>query len=208
MYFRAIDAPAGNPGKQQYYGRVHLSGTSGTMITKNCKNPEAAMRFINYFTSAEGEILNFYGIEGRTMEFVNGEPKLYPEAYEKKLADWDGFAASDGVRIFDFMNNQKYNWERTQESEKRQQDRIIAQKFAFDGTIQTITIIDPLTDSGVLLADIQANIVSQLTKIVMEPDESNIQGMVDSLLAEYERKGIAALEAEWTRQYLEKLAVS
>jgi putative aldouronate transport system substrate-binding protein len=206
MYYRAIDVPQGNPGVQPYMGRTHLSGTSGTVVTKNAKNTEAAMRFINYFLSPEGQTLNFYGIEGKTMEFRNGKPYLYPEAYEAKLADWYGYAKVAGVRIFDMMNNQKYNWEREQESEARRIDRAMATRYAYDGTIQVVTIIDPLSEEGILLAEIQANIVSQLTKIIMEPDQNKIQGLVDALTTEYERKGVARLENAWTKQYLEKYA--
>jgi putative aldouronate transport system substrate-binding protein len=207
MYFYAIDVPRGNPDIEPFYGRIHKSGTSGTMVTKNCKNPEAAIKFIDYFLSPEGQIANFYGIEGETMEFRDGKPYLYPEAYEAKLADWQGAAEKYGIRIFDFMNNQKYNWEREQETPDHQADRALAAKYAFDGTIQTVTIIDPLTPEGILLAEIQANIVSQLTKSIMVDDPSTIKPQVDALLAEYERKGIAALESEWTKQYLDRLDV-
>jgi putative aldouronate transport system substrate-binding protein len=177
------------------------------MVTKNAKNPEAAARFIDFFLSPEGEILDFFGVEGNTMEFRDGVPYLTDEAYRGRAADTTGFAHARGVRIFDMMMNQKYNWERYQEDPERQQNRAFASKYAFDGTIQVVTLVDPLSDAGILLADVQANIVSQLTKIMMEPDQTKIPGLVNSLLAEYERKGLAKLEAEWTRQYLEKLTL-
>jgi putative aldouronate transport system substrate-binding protein len=205
MFFYAVEPPRGNPDREPWAGRIHKSGGSGTMITKNCRDPEAAMRFINYFLSPEGETLNFYGVEGNTMEFVDGKPQLYPEAYEAKLADWDGYAHSHGVRIFDMMNNQVYNWERDQESEDRQIDRAKAAEFAFDGTIQQVALVDPMSPEGILLAEIEANIQSELVKIIMEPDTSKIPAMVDELLAEYERKGVASLEAEWTKQYLARM---
>ncbi|MFV0399023.1 MAG: extracellular solute-binding protein [Oscillospiraceae bacterium] len=206
MYFYAVEPIQGNADREKFFGRIQKSGTSGTMVTKNCANPEAATRFIDYFLSPEGEILNFYGVEGNTMEFKDGKPYLYPEAYEAKLADWDGYARSHGVRVFDFMNSQKYNWEREQESPERQADRAIATKYTFDGTTQSVIIIDPLSSEGILLAEIEANITSELTRIIMEPDASKIPEQVAALLAEYERKGVEALEAEWTTQYLAREA--
>lgn len=205
MYFYAMEPPAGSDSAEKFFGRVHKSGGSGFMVTKNCKNPEAAMRFIDYFLSPEGETLNFYGIEGDTMEFRDGKPYLFEEAYEAKLADWDGFAFSKGVRIFDFMNNQNYNWERDQESPERQKDRAVATEFAFDGTTQSVIIVDPLTEEGVLLAEIEVNLMSELTKLIMEPDPAAIETKLAELLAEYERKGVVDLEAEWTKQYLSKM---
>jgi putative aldouronate transport system substrate-binding protein len=202
MYFYTAPAPQGTPGVKQYHGRYSKLADSGTMITKNAKNPAAAIKFIDFFLSPEGEILDFYGIEGQTMYFKDGQPFLYPEAYEAKLADWDAYARRTGVRVLDIMMNQKYNWERTQEAPERIQNRAIAQKFAFDASIQNVIAVDPLSDAGILAAELEANIRAQLVKIIMESDQNRIPGLVRDLLAQWEQKGIAKLEAEWTRQYL------
>lgn len=208
--YKSVPPPQGNPGTQQYLGRIHKTGGSGFFVTKNCPEDklEALMRFLDYRMSDEGQILNFYGVEGNTMEFENGDhtkPVLYPEAYEAKLADFDGYARSHGVRVFDMMNNANWNWERTQEAPDRQANRKIATDYAFDGTITASLIIDPLTPEGILLAELEANMRADLTKIIMEPDTSKVPQMVADLLAEYERKGVESLEAEWTKQYLAKM---
>jgi putative aldouronate transport system substrate-binding protein len=203
MYYRAIDLPQGTPGVPQNYGFYNISGTAGTQITKNAKNPEAAIRLLDYMLSPEGGILSFYGIEGKTMGFRNGKPYLYPEAYDAKMADWAGFGKASGIRVFDIVANQAYNWERDSESPERQKDRALARKYAFDCTVQVVTSIDPLTDEGILLAEIQANIVAQLTRIILDRDESKVQSALNALVAEYERKGLAKLETAWTKQYQE-----
>ncbi len=53
----------------------HMS-TTVTVITKNCKNPEAAVRFIDYMYSEEGSSLLTWGIEGETWEWVDGKKQL------------------------------------------------------------------------------------------------------------------------------------
>jgi putative aldouronate transport system substrate-binding protein len=202
MYFSSAPAPRGTSGVQQYHGRYTKLADQGTVITKNCKNPEAAIKFINFFLSPEGEILDFYGIEGKTMYFENEQPFLYPEAYEAKLADWEGYAFKAGVRILDIMMNQKYNWERTQESPDRRQNRAMAHKYAFDASVQNTIVVDPLSNEGILAAELDANMKAQFVKIIMEQDQNKIPGLVRDVLAQWEQKGIAKLEAEWTRQYL------
>lgn len=204
VYYFSIKPPAGSD-ETAYFGRYHTIGGSGVMITDNCKDPEAAIRFCNYFLSPEGEILNFYGVEGESMEFKDGQPRLYPEAYEAKLADWDGAAAKYGIRVFDMMNNAKYNWEREQESADRAADRKVATDHAFDGSILSAIIIDPATEEGILFAEIEANILSELTKLIMEPDEAKIEVMMEELLAEYERRGIEKLEGMMTEFYVNVL---
>lgn len=204
VYYKAVSPPAGSD-ETAYFGRYHTIGGSGTMITKNCQNPDAAIRFCDYFLSAEGNILNFYGVEGETMEYVDGKPQLYDWAYEAKLADWNGAALQYGIRVFDMMNNAKYNWERDQESEDRQIDRKMATDHAFNGSILQAIIIDPATEEGILYAEIEANIISELTKLILEPDPAKIESMMQELLAEYERRGIDSLETLMTDFYLTKI---
>jgi len=205
MYYFSMGPPQGNPNKQPFFGCTAGTGSTGTMITKNCKNPEAAIRFCDYFLSPEGNTLNFYGVEGLAMEFVDGKPQLYPEAYEAKLADWEGARIKYGIRAFDYMNHAKYNWERDQESEVRKADRKVATDFAFDGSIIQAIVIDPATEEGILYSEIDANITSELTKMVLEPDPAKIEAMMQELLTEYERRGIANLEALMTEFYVSKL---
>ena len=196
MYYVSIPPPEGTPGKKPYFGRYHTIGGSGTMITKNCKNPDAAIRFCDFFLSPEGEILDFYGTEGHSMYFDDsGNPWLYDFAYEEKMNDSRGAALKYGIRIFDMMMNAKYNWERTQESEDRQYNRKIATDTAFDGSLLSAILINPETDEGVLFAEIEANILSELTKLVMESNPDRIEAMMGETLAEYERRGVASLES-------------
>jgi len=45
------------------------------VITPDCKNVEAAVRFLNYGYTEEGDMLMNWGIEGESYEMVNGEPQ-------------------------------------------------------------------------------------------------------------------------------------
>ena len=51
---------------QSYHG---LGGWAGFFITKNCKDPETAIRFLAYMRSEEGRRLGSWGIEGLDWEF-------------------------------------------------------------------------------------------------------------------------------------------
>ena len=201
MYYKAIELPQGTPGVQQYFGYVHTAGDLGVSVTKSCKNPEAAIRFINYCLSDEGEILDFYGAEGVTMEFVDGEPYLLDGVYEAKLADWTGYGQETGLRYWDRMKSQKWNWERKTEAPIRAANRAMAAKYAFDATYLKALQIDAATPEGILLAEIEANILSQITQIIIQPDTAGVEASVQELLQSYEAKDLSALEAAWSEQY-------
>lgn len=59
-----------------------------TVITSNCKNPEAAAFLMDYLYSEEGSRLLTWGIEGESYDMVDGEPVLKPEMMEQ--IDMDG----------------------------------------------------------------------------------------------------------------------
>jgi ABC-type sugar transport system, periplasmic component len=60
------------------------SGTPGLLLTKTCKNPAAAVRFLNYLNSDEGQLYAYYGIEGIHYTMVDGKPRMTKEW----LAKW------------------------------------------------------------------------------------------------------------------------
>jgi putative aldouronate transport system substrate-binding protein len=170
-------------------------------VTKSCENPEAAIRLINYCLSDEGQILDFYGAEGVTMEYVDGEPFLLDGVYEAKLADWVGYGKETGLRYWDRMKSQKWNWERKTEAPIRAENRAMAAKYAFDATYLKALQVDAATAEGILLAEIEANILSQITQIIIEPDADSVEAGVQELLQSYEAKGLSDLEAAWSEQY-------
>jgi putative aldouronate transport system substrate-binding protein len=201
MYYTVIDAPQGASGVKQYYGFYDTAGNMSFEVTKNCKEQEAVARFIDYFLSDEGNILDFYGVEGQTMEFKDGKPYLMDGVYEAKLADFDGYGKKTGVRVFDVMMDATWNWERNVESEIRSANRSMVMKYAFDGTYLKALSVDSSTDAGILNAEISANLVAEFTKIIIAKDNSQIEAMVQALLKNYEGKGLSKLEDEWSAQY-------
>jgi putative aldouronate transport system substrate-binding protein len=201
VYYRTIEIPQGTPGAQKHFASYDTSGNMSFLVTKNCKEPEAVTRFIDYYLSDEGEILNFYGVEGNTMKFVDGKPQFLPGVYEAKLADFDGYGKKTGVRVFDVMNDATWNWERDAESDIRKANRTMVRSYAFNGTLYKALQVDSSTTEGILNAEIEANVIAELTKLIIQPDGSSIEAKVQELLKSYESKGLSKLEDIWTAQY-------
>lgn len=55
----------------------------GWAISSNCKNPEAAIRFMDWFYSEEGRRAANYGIEGETYTMEDGKPVFKPEVLKE-----------------------------------------------------------------------------------------------------------------------------
>lgn len=80
-----------------YSGRSTL-GWDAIAITKNCKNPEAAMKMINYLASEEGQYLLMWGIEGTNWNMVDGKHVPNDDLIEGFETDFDKTKLDTGVR--------------------------------------------------------------------------------------------------------------
>lgn len=67
----------GTPGFEEH--RRIVIKPDGWAISANCKNPEAAIKFMNWFFTEEGQIAANYGIEGESYTMVNGKPVFTDE---------------------------------------------------------------------------------------------------------------------------------
>ncbi len=63
-------------GEALCYSNIASFGTDTTIITTNCKTPEAAAYLIDYLYSEEGSNYLSWGIEGESYEVVNGEKQM------------------------------------------------------------------------------------------------------------------------------------
>lgn len=82
------------------FRNVGYIGGYGVGISKNCKDPVAAIKFLDFMASEEGQILRHWGIENVHYFYdINGERKFYPDEIEKQLKDPDYYMKS-GIDIY------------------------------------------------------------------------------------------------------------
>lgn len=81
----AVDGPHNSKGDDPTLPVTGINGWTVTLISKNCRNPEKAIRFIDYMISEEGQMMAYYGVEGEMYDMVDGIPVVRPEV--KALLD-------------------------------------------------------------------------------------------------------------------------
>ena len=90
----AAPTPVMNKGDIPIIGDISPSVQEPALaITSNCKDPIAAVKWIDYLYSDEGLILKNFGIEGDTFNYVNGEPILT----DKIINNPEGLSISDAM---------------------------------------------------------------------------------------------------------------
>lgn len=77
-------------GDPQTGANIRLTGVEYTgcmMLTRDCKNPEAAIRYLDFLNTDEGNYLAYLGIEGEDWEWYEGEPRNTAEFIQAKKED-------------------------------------------------------------------------------------------------------------------------
>lgn len=78
----AVDGPRNSKGDDPVLPTTAITGWTVTMISKNCKEPEKAIKFLDYLMSEHGQKLISLGVEGETYDMVDGVAVLKPEVKE------------------------------------------------------------------------------------------------------------------------------
>ena len=90
--------PAAEKGKMAEYGRLATPVNMGVSvaISRNCKKPELAARFLDYGYTEEGHNLFNFGIEGVSYEWKDG----YPTYTELITDNPDGLTMTESMNMY------------------------------------------------------------------------------------------------------------
>ncbi|MEF2966365.1 extracellular solute-binding protein [Paenibacillus sp. M1] len=93
-----IVAEAGIKDRSQVYSESYDNGMG---ISVNCKDPVAAIKFIDYLLSEEGNVLLNWGIEGVHYDVIDGKRVQKPEVTEKWTSD-PNYRWQEGFNVLDW----------------------------------------------------------------------------------------------------------
>lgn len=93
----AVDGPKNSNGSDYQLPGTGIAGWTLTFISKNCKNPEKAIKFLSYLMSEEGQKTLYLGVEGVTYDMKEGQPVLKPEVVALMDTDRDAYNRKYGA---------------------------------------------------------------------------------------------------------------
>ena len=98
----AIDGPVSTVGRQPALSQSGISGWMINYITKQAKDPALAIQVFTYLLSEHGQMLVFFGEEGKTFERLpSGKVAFLPEIADIKKND--NFKFKNEYRFAEFM---------------------------------------------------------------------------------------------------------
>lgn len=175
------------------------AGWSATFVTKNCKNPEAAAKFLEWASTEEAGKLAGWGIEGvHYTEDEEGYPVLTPETAESWNKDYDATVKETGVGAWFFGTGAWYESVRSYDPDKNKE--LTEWLIAFKDTM----VIRPEcanlkpesgTDEAATQVKLQALVKSYYPQIIFAENQEEFDKLYSELQSQIELQGGIEYEA-------------
>ncbi len=189
--------------------RQTTCGWISTFISKECKNPEAVAKWIDYMTSREGMLLANYGYEGR--DYVSDRKGLVKvtQQGEKNRKEY----SSTGISAWwPFVN---IDWYFSITPKPRQGEDVLAKYQIlcalgkYDATsVFDLSLVDIPVDylnTNDILSDLETQINqykrSQITAIIMSAEEAIFEKRYLNMISRLEEMGIVKIDDMKDRIY-------
>lgn len=185
------------------------TGWLGTYITKNCTNPEAAIKFMEYMWSDDGLKLQIYGPEGYKTTWNESKKRMewMPGAAEEYAADNNKFIKETGIRHWQmwiddgyaFKNGMWFDDQKApifgrDEARAEWKTPDIAGKENFNR--ENVTWLQSEA-SNVVENQVVQIMNAQMPKIFMAESEEECVNAYNDMIKQAEGVGLKELEADW-----------
>jgi len=203
----AVDGPKNSKGDDPILPSNGITGWTITLISKNCKDPERAIKFMSYLLSEKGQKLIYLGVEGETYTEENGVATLLPEVEKVLNSDREKYNALYGADDTYWMlqnNVMQLKWKLPLQEPMKQLEEWTYPYTAYLGQYEVMVPKDAELASLFIKCDkLWSKTLKEL--LLAETDEA-----FDKILEDYktERKalGYDKVMAEKTRQMKENKA--
>lgn len=201
-----------NPGVQMTLNSVITGiGGGGVSITEQCKDPERAIKFFEFYLSDEGQMLAYHGIEGKDYEMVDGMPKNLPEKAKMWAEDFPGMQKEMGILNYNvcfatsmWVDMMYYYW-MNEDAPAYKLDAEINNKYAINERINTLIKVPSDSDAKVTETKVIDLWTLSLPKMYLAESEAQCIDAYNQFVEQAEKLGLSELEAEYTKVYKEWL---
>ncbi|MBN9654717.1 extracellular solute-binding protein [Halobacillus sp. GSS1] len=201
----AVDGPANADLDAPTLPADGISGWTVTLISKDVKDPERAIRFLSYLISDEGQKDVFFGKKGVTWDHVNGEKQFLPEVLDQLQSDRGSFNQKYGASYTYWMlmdTNRYLEWA---------PDPVAPLKQSIDWTKgKTVNFsrfegIEPTgtSEAGIAASKIEEEWGRILPLLLLAESEEEFDQLFQSFLEKREEYGLSIVEQHRQKVYEE-----
>ncbi|OPJ63987.1 extracellular solute-binding protein [Clostridium oryzae] len=212
MYAYKVVANGVDPSKTTYSGRSSL-GWDAIGITKNCKNPDAAMKFMNFLTSEKGQYLMMWGVEGKTWNMVDGKHKPTDKILTDFTNNFNATAKKTGVRHWTWFIKNGLGSDGTPydmaTKYKKDKAQVVANKNLTNTYWDTSEYDNLIPASGTPEALIYQKVTDifnkAFPKIVDAPSQAKAVALYNKMISDMDSAGLAKVEKVINTNYKERI---
>lgn len=212
FYSYKVVADGVDPSETKYSGRSTL-GWDAIGITSNCQNPEAAIKFIDFLVSEEGQYLMMWGIEGEHWDMVDGKHVPKQEIVDGFKTDFDNTKLETGIRKWTwFIKNGNGTDGSPYDVTKYETTELTDFANASFGESDRwdtadFTGLEPAGSSpeGLKWQKVKDVYDQNFPKMVNAADSAEANAVYESMLAQMEEAGLSEVEAYMSGQYQDRL---
>lgn len=193
----SIDGPKNSKGDEHQLAGPGISGWTITLVSKNCKSPEKAIRFMTYMLSEQGQKTVYLGKQGVTWDLVDGKEQLLPEVKKLREENRKAFDQQHGADDMHwmFMDNamQQEKWGLPAAGPSKQPIEWtygkIYPRFQFE-------MIEPNknTEEGIIKDKIALKRAAAISKLITAESDSEFDKIWNNFVEDREKLGFAKLQ--------------
>ena len=197
----AVDGPRNSNGDDPVLPVNGISGWTLTLISKNCKDPERAIQFIDYLMSEHGQKLVYLGVEGVTYDMVDGVPVLKPEIRDLLNRDREAYDAKYGADFTYWMLQSltsQAQWKPESVEPMKQLEEWTYPYVAYTG--QYDSSIQEDSNLGRIYSNCRELWGTYLPQLLLADSDEEFDALIDAYVTERDNMGWEILMDEMTRQ--------
>ncbi|MDR1060623.1 MAG: extracellular solute-binding protein [Clostridiales bacterium] len=214
FYMFRVVADGTDPNATTFSPRSSL-GWDAIGITASNRHPVETIEFMNSLASEEGQYLLLWGVEGLHWDIVDGKHQPRPEILPGFRNDWGAFSKETGIRKWTWFVKNGFGSDGTPFDlvTKYDVDAItVHARVSMEGSGWDTAVYDDLGPLGgtpdALVEQKLNDIIDQgFSKMAFAASDADVQAEYAKMLAELDANGAASVEAIYTRNYQNRLAL-
>ena len=203
----AVDGPRNAAGDRHTLPGSGLNGWTITLVSRNCRDPEGAIRFLSFLMSEEGQKLIALGVEGEHYRMENGRAVLTEETERLMETDYQEYIRRVGANDTYWMlqdNRMQSQWMPQEDEMLRQMEEWTYPYVCYTG--QYDVIFASGSEVAIAQQKIEAVHGQMLPRLLLAPTEEEFERLWDEYVTLREENGMSAVLQESTRQMREAKA--
>lgn len=199
--YMAVDGPKNENGDEHILSTAGVTGWTVTMISKNCKDPEKAIKLLDFLMSKEGQMLTSVGVEGETYEIVDGKVVLKEEVRNILNTDrlkYDALYGADNAYWMLQDNAMQAEWMPPLEEPIRQMAEWTYPYVEYMGQYEVRIVED--SELGIMNTKLKKLWSTTLKQLLLAESEEKFDQILADYLVEREAMGFSIVHEELNRR--------